>query len=111
MSLAGSLRGIVSQRLVERRNGGRVPAVEILVATGRIFDKIVNADETHEIEQIISEGEYYGMQTFDQSLLSIYGEGMIELREALAASTSPHDLRLMIEQFTMNQASEQAVTG
>jgi twitching motility protein PilT len=111
MSLAGSLRGIVSQRLVERRNGGRVPAVEILVATGRIFDKIVNAEETHEIEQIISEGEYYGMQTFDQSLPSIYGEGLIELREALAASTSPHDLRLMIEQFTMNQASEQAVNG
>ena len=107
MSLAGSLRGIVSQRLVERRTGGRVPAVEILVATGRIFDKIVNADETHEIEQIIAEGEYYGMQTFDQSLLGIYGEGLIELREALAASTSPHDLRLMIEQFTMNQASEQ----
>ena len=46
MSLGGSLRGIVSQRLVERRGGGRIPAVEILVATGRIFDKIVNADET-----------------------------------------------------------------
>jgi twitching motility protein PilT len=107
MSLAGSLRGIVSQRLVERRTGGRVPAVEILVATGRIFDKIVNPDETHEIEQIISEGEYYGMQTFDQSLLSIYGEGLVDLRDALAASTSPHDLRLMIEQFTMNQAAQQ----
>jgi twitching motility protein PilT len=111
MSLAGSLRGIVSQRLVERRNGGRIPAVEILVATGRIFDKIVNADETHEIEQIIAEGEYYGMQTFDQSLLSIYSEGLIDLREALAASSSPHDLRLMIEQFTMQRASEQATAS
>jgi twitching motility protein PilT len=111
MSLGGSLRGIVSQRLVERRGGGRIPAVEILVATGRIFDKIVNADETNEIEQIIAEGEYYGMQTFDQSLLGIYSEGLVELREALAASTSPHDLRLMIEQFTMRQASEQAATG
>ncbi len=108
MSLGGSLRGIVSQRLVERRGGGRVPAVEILVATGRVFDKIVNPDETHEIEQIIAEGEYYGMQTFDQTLLNLYGNGVIELREALAASTSPHDLRLMIEQFTMRRASEQA---
>ena len=81
------------------------------MATGRIYDKIVNADETHEIEQIISEGEYYGMQTFDQSLLSIYSEGLIDLREALAASTSPHDLRLMIEQFTMQRASEQATAG
>jgi twitching motility protein PilT len=111
MSLAASLRGIVSQRLVERRGGGRVPAVEILVATGRIFDKIVNPDETHEIEQIIAEGEYYGMQTFDQSLLNIYGDGLVDLRDALAASTSPHDLRLMIEQFTMNQAAQPATAG
>ena len=89
MSLAASLRGIVSQRLVEKRNGGRAPAVEVLVATGRVFDKIVNPEETHEIEQIIAEGEYYGMQTFDQSLLGLYKHGLIELREALAASTTP----------------------
>ena len=84
------------------------------MATGRVFDKIVNADETHEIEQIIAEGEYYGMQTFDQSLLGIYGEGLdkLDLREALAASTTPHDLRLMIEQYTMqSRQPEQAVAG
>ena len=45
------------------------------MATGRVFDKIVNADETHEIEEIIAEGEYYGMQTFDQSLLGLYERG------------------------------------
>ena len=107
MSLAASLRGIVSQRLVERRTGGRSPAVEVLVATGRVFDKIVNAEETHEIEEIIAEGEFYGMQTFDQSLLDLYARGVIELREAMSASTSPHDLRLMIEQWTMTQAAQQ----
>jgi twitching motility protein PilT len=107
MALAGSLRGIVSQRLVERRDGkGRSAAVEVLVATGRVFDKITNPDETHEIDAIIADGEYYGMQTFDQSLLSLYQRGVIDLREALAASTHPHDLRLMIEQFTLAQASE-----
>jgi twitching motility protein PilT len=111
MSLAGSLRGIVSQRLVERRQGGRAPAVEVLVSTGRVFDKIVNPDETHEIEQIIAEGEYYGMQTFDQSLLGLYKQGTIDLREAIAASTTPHDLRLMIEQHTMEMAAEQAAAG
>jgi twitching motility protein PilT len=109
MALAGSLRGIVSQRLVERRDGGgRVPAVEVLVSTGRVFDKIANPEETHEIEGIIADGEYYGMQTFDQSLLGLYERGIIDLREALAASTRPHDLRLMIEQFTMSQANEEA---
>jgi twitching motility protein PilT len=108
MALAGSLRGIVSQRLVEKRDGGgRVPAVEVLVSNGRVFDKIANPDETHEIEGIIADGEYYGMQTFDQSLLSLYQRGLIDLREALAASTRPHDLRLMIEQFTMSQANGQ----
>jgi twitching motility protein PilT len=105
MAVAGSLRGIVSQRLVECRDGrGRVPAVEVLVATGRVFDKIVNADETHEIDEIIADGEYYGMQSFDQALLALYQRGAIDLREALAASSRPHDLRLMIEQHTLAQA-------
>ncbi len=86
----------------EARSGGRVPAVEVLVATGRVFDKIVNADETHEIEQIIADGEYYGMQTFDQSLLG----ALQERRRSTCARRSrrrrrPHDLRLMIEQHTM----------
>jgi twitching motility protein PilT len=99
MALAGSLRGVVSQRLVECRSGGRAAAIEVLVATGRVFDKIVNAEETHEIEEIIADGEYYGMQTFDQSLLALHRRGVIDLREALGASTHPHDLRLMIEQY------------
>lgn len=111
MSLAGALRGIVSQRLVEMRGRvGRVPAVEVLVATGRVFDKIVNAEETYEIEEVIAEGEYYGMQTFDQSLLDLYKRGVIELREALSASTRPHDLRLMIEQHTMAEAERSSKT-
>jgi twitching motility protein PilT len=105
MALGGSLRGILSQRLVERRDGkGRVAAVEVLVSTGRVFDKIANPEETHEIESIIADGEYYGMQTFDQSLLALYQKGVIDLREALAASTKPHDLRLMIEHYTLSQA-------
>jgi twitching motility protein PilT len=112
MAVAGALRGIVSQRLVEMRNGaGRVPAIEVLVATGRVFDKIVNAEETHEIEEIIADGEYYGMQTFDQSLLSLYQRGAIDLREALAASTRPHDLRLLIEQHTLSEAEAAANAG
>jgi twitching motility protein PilT len=99
MALAGALRGVVSQRLVECSGGGRAAAIEVLVATGRVFDKIANPDETHEIEEIIADGEYYGMQTFDQSLLALYQRGVIDLREAMAASSHPHDLRLMIEQY------------
>ena len=99
LSLAGSLRGIISQRLLERVDGkGRIPAVEVLVATGRAFDKIVAPDETHELEQIIAEGEYYGMQTFDQSLFGLYKNGLIGLRDALAAASHPHDLRIALQQ-------------
>jgi twitching motility protein PilT len=102
MSVAGSLRGIVSQRLLERMDGGgRVPAIEVLVATGRVFDRIADPDSTHDIEQIIAEGEYYGMQTFDQSLLSLYKQGLVSRRDALATATQPHDLRLAIEHFEL----------
>ena len=66
-SFAGSLRGIVSQRLVAKADGkGRVPAVEVLVNTGRVFDRIVDPATTDQIIDVIAEGEFYGMQTFDQ---------------------------------------------
>lgn len=98
-SLAGSLKGIVSQRLLERADGsGRIPSVEVLVMTGRIFDRIVNPEETHMIHEIISEGEYYGMQTFDQSLFNLYKEGLVSLRDAMATASSPHDFRIMLQQ-------------
>jgi len=106
MSLAGALRGNVSQRLLERSDGqGRVPAVEVLVSTGRVFDKIVNPDDTHEIEEVIAEGEYYGMQTFDQSLLGLYRQGMVNRRDALGAATRPHDLRLAMEHADAEHAA------
>ena len=99
MSVAGSLRGIVSQRLLERRDGkGRVPASEVLVATGRVFDRIVDPDSTHDIEQIIAEGEYYGMQTFDQSLFNLYKNGLVSLRDAMSVASHPHDFRIALQQ-------------
>ena len=76
-----------------------------LVANGRVFDRIMAAEETHDLFDVISEGGYYGMQTFDQSLLQWYLAGAIDLRDALAASTRPHDLRLMIEHHTLADAS------
>ena len=112
MSLAGSIKGTVCQRLVPTADGeGRVPALEVMVANGRIQQCITDPGLTHEMGEIIADGEYYGMQTFDQSLLALYGEGLVELREALAASTSPHDLRLMIEQHTMAAAARQTAAG
>jgi twitching motility protein PilT len=96
-SFAGALRGIVSQRLVVRADGkGRVPAVEVLMATGRVFDRIVDANATDSIRDVIAEGEYYGMQTFDQALVNLVREGLVREDEARYASTSPHDFNLAL---------------
>ena len=106
MSLAGALKGIVSQRLVQRCDReGRVPAMEVMVATGRVFDKIADATQTHELEEIIADGEYYGMQTFDQSLLRLYADGVVSRRDALSTASNPHDLRLKLEHLELNRES------
>jgi twitching motility protein PilT len=98
LTLAGTLRGVISQRLVPRADGaGRVPAVEVLVMTGRVFDMIVNPEQTHLIQDVIREGEYYGMQTFDQHLLQLVRRGLVTREEAAAAATSPHDLALALQ--------------
>jgi twitching motility protein PilT len=104
MSLAGALKGIVSQRLVQRCDrDGRVPAMEVLVSTGRVFDKIADSTQTHELEEIIADGEYYGMQTFDQSLLHLYAQRVVSRRDALSTASNPHDLRLKMEQYEMTR--------
>ena len=94
--LAGSLRGVISQRLVPTVDGGRAPACEVLTMTGRVRDLISNPDETSKLSEVIAEGSYYGMQTFDQALLHLYQEGKISMDEALKAATHPHDFKLLV---------------
>jgi twitching motility protein PilT len=99
VSLAGSLRGIVSQRLLPRLDGrGRLPAVEVLVMNGRIRELILNAEQTHMIRDIVAESGFYGMQTFDQSVLALYRAGLIELDEAMAGATSAHDFQVALHE-------------
>ena len=99
LSLAGTLRCIVSQRLLQRADGrGRVPAVEVLVATGRVFDLIVAPEHTHLLSEVVAEGDFYGMQTFDQALLALYSNGTVSLGEAVQAASSPHDFRIAVQQ-------------
>ncbi len=97
LSLANSLKGVVSQRLLPRATGeGRVAAVEVLVMTARIYEFIVDPDQTEQVIDAIAEGHYYGMQTFDQHLLELYKGGEITLRDALSAATNPHDFRVSV---------------
>jgi twitching motility protein PilT len=95
-ALAGALRGIVSQRLLERIDGrGRIPAVEILINNGRVTDRIVDPD-AGDLVDVIAEGRYDGMQTFDEALIEMVQTGVVAEDDARAAATNPHDLGLAL---------------
>ena len=95
--IAGTLKGIVSQRLVRTADGnGRVACCEILVMTGRVHDMILDPKLTGQLPEVIAEGAYYGMQTFDQHLLAHLQAGRITFDDALRVATSPHDFKPMV---------------
>jgi twitching motility protein PilT len=95
--LAGTLKGVVSQRLVPTPGGGgRVATCEILVMTGRVRDMIIDPSQTGRLTEAITEGEYYGMQTFDQALFKHVQDDRVTMEDALRAATSPHDFKLLV---------------
>jgi twitching motility protein PilT len=98
LQLASTLKAVVSQRLVRKSDGiGRVPAVEVLIATEYIRDCIISPEKTRQIHDAIAAGvSQYGMQTFDQSLYDLYQQGLITLDEALINSTNPDEFKLRI---------------
>jgi twitching motility protein PilT len=98
-SLAGALKGTICQRLVPTKDGlGRVPVLEIMVVNGRIQQAIVDPQRDIDINQIIREGDYYGMQSFDQGLVKLLEADLIDLRAATQAASNPHDLRVALAQ-------------
>lgn len=99
VQLASVLRAIISMRLAPRADGkGRVPAVEVLIATATIKNCIENPDKTKLIPDTIAQGfSQYGMQTFDQSFLSLYRDGLITYEEALRRTTNPDDFALKVK--------------
>jgi twitching motility protein PilT len=97
--LGATLRGIVSMRLLPAAGGGLVPAVEVLVMTGTVREYILDPEQTYKIRDAMSEGGYYGMQNFDQSLIALYQAGRITVDDALAASANEHDFRIKLRQI------------
>jgi twitching motility protein PilT len=98
LTLAAVLKGTIAQRLIKTVDGtGRVAACEVMVPNGRIQQCITDPEHMGGIHQIIEEGDYYGMQTFDQSIASLFEAGLISLKDALMAATNPHDLRVRLQ--------------
>ncbi len=96
--LASCLRGVVSQKLINRADGrGRVPAVEVLINTSTVASHILDG-QTHEIYQYIQRGESDGMQTFTQSLINLLDRGLISYQDATHVADRKTELRLASEQ-------------
>jgi twitching motility protein PilT len=110
--LAGTLKAVVSQRLVPTPDKhGRVATCEILRMTGRVRDMILNQDETGRLPEVIYEGAYYGMQTFDQALLAHVQAGRVAMDDALKAATHPHDFKLLVSSDGQRHTSVESVFG
>src|SRR5262247_669455 len=111
LQLSAVLKAIVSLRLMPRADGlGRVPAAEILIRTNYVRECIENKEKTKYIKDAIQQGtSQYGMQTFDQSLYSLYKSGLITLEEALKRATNPNEFKLKIQgiQSTADMAREE----
>ena len=110
--LASTLRGAVSQRLVPRiDDNGRVAVCEVMVVTGRVQDLILNPQETGRITEVIAEGSYYGMQTFDQALLTHVVAQNISEETAFEVASSAHDFKLMLAAQGQRASGIEQVTG
>ncbi len=108
LSVSGVLQGVISQRLVPTVDGGRRAAMEILVKTPTI-EKLIMENRDYEIRDAIEAGkEHYRSQSFDQSILDLYQDGVISLEQALKNATSASDLKLKIGGLSSGQASADA---
>jgi twitching motility protein PilT len=95
--IAGTVKGVISQRLVPGADGGRVAVCEILRMTGRVRDMIVDPAQTGKLVEVITTGGYYGMQTFDQALFGHVKAGRVTFEDAMHVATSPHDFKLLMQ--------------
>jgi twitching motility protein PilT len=111
--LAGVLRGVISQRLLPRKDGGRVAAVEVMVNTARIAEMIRDSTKTDGITKAIEEGRVHDMQTFQQHLVSLVLDGIVDEETAGTAATNRHDFELALgrAQRAQQAAAEAAENG
>jgi twitching motility protein PilT len=101
--LAGVLRGVVSQRLLPKANGGRIPAVEVMVVNARIQD-LVRDGKTEEIPEAIEEGVFFSMQTFTKALIDLVLAGEVDRDVAANAASNRHDFLIALDRSLKEQA-------
>jgi twitching motility protein PilT len=110
--LSESLQAVISQRLVQRKAGGRVAAVEVMLMTSTIRDCVRDPERMEEITDLIEEGkDHYGSQTFDQHLQELVKTGAVSFEVAKAAANNPADFDLKMNMFGDTKARGAAVAG
>jgi twitching motility protein PilT len=105
--MASVLCGVISQRLLPRAYGGRIPAVEVMVVNARIAD-LIRDSKTDEIGDAIQEGAYFHMQTFTAALIDLVLSGQIDQEVAANASSNRHDFLIALERALKEQAVQAA---
>ena len=108
--LAGVLRGVVSQRLLPKLDGGRIAAVEVMVMNARIAD-LIREGRADEITDAVAEGEFFQMQTFTQALIEHVLSGKVDPEIAANAATNRHDFLVSLEQASKRQRADQAAAA
>ena len=104
-SLAATLRAIVSQRLLPRAGGrGRVPAVEVLVGNARVAQRIREPGRLPELQAEMEQGDLYGMQCNDASVLDLYRNGLISRVAAVAAAREPSEMRFSLDRADFDRS-------
>jgi twitching motility protein PilT len=106
--MAGVLKGVVSQRLLPRKDGGRVAAVEVMVTNTRIAD-LIRENETESITEAIEEGSFHQMQSFTNALIDHVLSGEVDREVAANAATNRHDFIVALEQALKHQANEERI--
>ena len=111
LQVASVLKAVISQRLIPRKDGkGRAPAVEVMVSTPFIRDCIIDKEKTHLINGAIAAGtSQYGMQTFDQSIFSLFQRGLVSYEEALRWASNVDEFKLRVQGIstTSNMSRDQ----
>lgn len=109
IQLAGTLRAVISLRLIKKTDGaGMVPAVEVMIVTPTVRGYLEEG-KLSSIKDLIREGAQFGMQTFDQSLISLQKKGLISLEEAKRNATSIQEIELAMKGITSSRASAQSI--
>ena len=103
--LAGTLRGVISQRLLPRAGGGRIPAIEVMVTNARIQD-LIRENRPDEIVDAIEAGEFFEMQSFAQALIKLVLSGMVDRDVAANAASNKHDFLVALEHAEKEQRAE-----